>query len=94
MTAFLFIIALSFACGLFYIQRLRKRTEALSTYVKSVEDERNTYRREMSDLGFQNQILVAKLEQIDKVLTRLGVDSVRARIQPFLLSVGAKNGTR
>lgn len=98
MMIFLAIVAVVFAVTsavlAYRLGKSSKKNASLAEYVRGVEEERNTYRKEWNEAEFQKSILIAKLDQIDIVLKRLGADSVRVRIQPFLLSAGEKNGSR
>jgi len=99
MMIFLAIVAVVFAVtSAVLAYRLGKSESRLKTkteYAGELEEKVADRDEKLKESQFRESILVAKLEQIDKVLTATGASFIRKQVEPFLLRVvGEKNGSR
>lgn len=99
MMIFLAIVAVVFAVtSAILAYRLGKVSSKLATkqdYAKELEMKVQTSADSLRESQFRESILVAKLEQIDKVLVATNATFIRKQVEPFLLRVvGEKNGSR
>lgn len=99
MMIFLAIVAVTFAViSAVLAYRLGKSESRLKTkteYAGELEGKVADRENQLKESQFRESILVAKLEQIDKVLVAANATFIRKQVEPFLLRVvGEKNGSR
>ena len=99
MMIFLAIVAVVFAVTsallAYRLGRTDTKLKAKQEYAQELEAKVQTASDNLRESQFRESILVAKLEQIDKVLMATNASFIRKQVEPFLLRVvGEKNGSR